>query len=169
MTHSTTVCPIFFGKNVGADSARSSRKARVWIVMLFCGLFLVREAVAADSWGTRDQRSPLQRIVQAGPVAPNASRVNAELLSLEIIDSSTIQISPPQTLTRLRMRILSIQSVESEINSLQGQEGRVIEALTKDSVDAHLIGKPITCIVTVRGDEHRRMNWARDINGLPRE
>lgn len=138
------------------------------MVVLILGIYLGGMAPAMDC-AAQSRRSSPQQIVQAGPAAPNASRVNGELLSLEIIDSSTLKIAPPQTLTRLRVRILSIQTVESMVDALHGQEGQVIDAYSKESVDPHLIGRKITCIVRLRGDERGGRYWVFDLKELLHE
>lgn len=151
------------------DPVHSATRVWAWILVSAIGLCLAGKPAATDSWARESQGGSPHRIAQAGPAAPNASRVSGELLSLEIVDSSTLQIAPPQTLTRLRIRILSSQAVESEINPLHGQEGQVLEAYSQESVDPQLIGRMVTCIVKLNADERGGQYWAYDIKGLPRE
>ena len=113
--------------------------------------------------------NPPRQVAQAAPAARNASRVTGELLSVETVDSTTLQIAPPQTLTRIRVRILSVEPVGTMVDALDGQKGKVLESYTKEAVEERLIGKNITCVVTLRADERGGKYWAGDIKESPRQ
>jgi hypothetical protein len=47
--------------------------------------------------------------VHGAPVIPNESLAAAEVLELTTIHSSTFNINPPQMLSRMKLRLLSVQ------------------------------------------------------------
>jgi len=142
-------------------SARNRMAVRVRIALLLCAVSLTG-AESVSLMGTAAAASGA-----GAPAAPNASLVTAEVLQLEMVDSTTLKISPPQSLTRLRLRILSIRDVGEELNVLRGQEGRVLEVISKGALDSTLLGRAISGIVTYRADERGGLYWIRDVRPGP--
>ena len=93
-------------------------------------------------------------------VLPNESLVTAEVLEQDIVDSTTLKIEPKQALYRWKLRLIKIEAVQRMANFLAGDEGRSIEALSKEAPSVSgLVGKTIKARVSFRGDEKNGRYW----------
>ena len=110
--------------------------------------------------------SPSGPVTQASPMAPNEGLVTGEIVSLEAVQSSTLRIMPPQILTLIRLRVLSIQG-RGTINPLRGWEGSIIEVYSKAPLGSGLVGKKVKGVVTYRGDERGGLYWIYDLQEMP--
>ena len=97
--------------------------------------------------------------VSAGPVIPNESLVRGEVVELEALHSSTLNINPPQMLFRMKLRLLSVQDVPSKPNLLTAKSGDTIEVYSRQTLLPGLVGKVIKGSVTFRGDERGGRYW----------
>lgn len=93
------------------------------------------------------------------PVVPNESLVVGEVVELRAIDSSSLNIRPPQILFRMRIRVLSVREVPSKPNLVTTRKGEILEVYSKDRLSSDLIGKVIRGRVTFRGDERGGLHW----------
>lgn len=115
------------------------------------------------------RRSSVQVLMLAGPQAPNESRVTGEILVLEPVHSSALQMAPPQVFTRMRLKLLSIQNVGAMPNPLHGREGEILEVLSRESLKSELVGKVISGTIVFRGDERGGMYWIFDVQSAARD
>lgn len=101
------------------------------------------------------------------PSIKNEGRVTAEVLDVQSVHSSQVNIAPPQFFTRVRLRLLTVGNTPGTPSFLTGGEGTVLEAYTREPVDPTLIGKQIQCTLRYRGDERGGLYWAYEIRALP--
>jgi hypothetical protein len=101
------------------------------------------------------------------PSMENEGRITAEILEVESVHSSQLNIAPPQFLTRVRLRLLAGSDTSGAPTPLTGGEGALLEAYTREQVDPNLIGKRIQCTLRYRGDERGGLYWVYEIRSLP--
>jgi hypothetical protein len=101
------------------------------------------------------------------PTLENESRLTAEVLHVEPVHSSQLNIAPPQIFTRIRLRLLAVADTPGTPSFLMGREGAVVEAYTREQVNPGLIGKKIECRLSYRGDERGGLYWLYEIRALP--
>jgi hypothetical protein len=99
--------------------------------------------------------------------APNQSRVTAEVLDASVVDSATLGIAPPQPLSRLTLKLVSVSAVGALANTLDGRAGQTIHALSKDLALAALKGRTMSLDVSLRGDERSQRYWVVDAPAAP--
>ena len=102
-------------------------------------------------------------VAQGGPVVENESPVVARVLRVEVIDSSTMGIAPPQLIDRIRLELLQIQDTPGKANRLAGRDGTIVDVHSKERVDPLLVGRVITGRVIFRGDERGGMYWIHGV------
>ena len=96
----------------------------------------------------------------AVPAIPNESLVTAEVVEHDTVDSTTLKIEPKQALHRWKLRIIKIETVQQKANFLAGDEGKSIEALSKEApAVSGLVGKTIKARISFRGDEKNGRYW----------
>jgi hypothetical protein len=131
-------------------------------------LFIICSSESVDS-GQEFRKDPKQVLLQAAPAAPNESRVTGEILEVERLHSSVLHIEPPQVLTRMRLRLLSVQSVGGMPNPLYGREGETLQVLSRERVESNLVGKVISGTIVYRGDERGGAYWLFDVQSTARD
>jgi hypothetical protein len=102
-------------------------------------------------------------VAQASPAVENESQVVARVLRVEVLESSALNIAPPQLIDRIRLELLRVQDAPGKENRLAGREGTVFDAYSKERVDPALTGKEILGRVIFRGDERRGMFWIHGV------
>jgi hypothetical protein len=96
----------------------------------------------------------------AVPALPNESLITAEVVEQDIVDSTALKIEPKQTLYHWKLRLIKIAAVKKMANFLAGNEGKSIEALSKEAPAASgLVGKTIKARISFRGDEKNGRYW----------
>ena len=102
----------------------------------------------------------------SAPSIENESRVTAEVLHVESVHSSQLNIAPPQFFTRVRLRLLTVGDTSGTPSFLTGRDGTILDAYTREQVNADLIGKKIECTLRYRGDERGGLYWLYEIRAL---
>jgi hypothetical protein len=103
----------------------------------------------------------------AGHSVQNESLVTAELLHIESVHSSQLNIAPPQFFTRVLLRLLTVGDTPGTPSFLTGRDRTVLNAYTREQVNADLVGKKIECKLRYRGDERGGLYWMYEIRALP--
>ena len=103
----------------------------------------------------------------SAPSIENESRVTAEVLQVESVHASQLNIAPPQFFTRVRLRFLTVGDTPGTPSFLTGRDGTVLDAYTREQVNADLIEKKIECTLRYRGDERGGLYWLYGIRALP--
>jgi hypothetical protein len=127
-------------------------------------------STALSPRGIREASAPaLVGRAEAAARAPsmeNESRVTAEVLHVESVHSSQLNIAPPQFFTRVRLRLLTVGDTSGTPSFLTGRDGTVLDAYTREQVTADLLEKKIECKIRYRGDERGGMYWLYEIRAL---
>ena len=95
----------------------------------------------------------------AVPAVENESVVVGEVLAKDIVDSSALNIQPHQMLLRLKLRIVSVESVAGAENFLRGQEGRTIEVFSNEVNLPAEAEKLLKLRIRYHGDERVGRYW----------
>jgi hypothetical protein len=94
----------------------------------------------------------------SGPAAPNESLVTASVTDVEIVDSATLGMQPPQPLSVLTLRLLSV-SATGDLPPAVRAAGETVRAYSKDTELTRLKGTTVTAVLTLRGDERGGRLW----------
>ena len=105
---------------------------------------------------------PMQTL--AVPALENESIVVGEVLEKIIVDSSTLGIQPRQKLWRVKLRIVSVDSVAGVDNVLRGQEGKIIEVYSNEVNAPAGEDRRIKARISFHGDERVGRYWILGIN-----
>ena len=97
------------------------------------------------------------------PAVPNETLLVGEVLEVTAVDSSALNIEPPQALFRLRLRLVSARRVPPKASFLKAGPGEVVEVYSKQVVSPRLVGKLIIGRVTFRGDELGGRHWVLEM------
>lgn len=95
----------------------------------------------------------------AVPALENESVVVGEVLARDIVDSSTLKIQPQQRLVRLKLRIVSVESVAGVDNVLGGQEGKTVEVYSNEVNAPARAEKRVKLRISFHGDERMGRYW----------
>jgi hypothetical protein len=95
----------------------------------------------------------------AVPALDNESLVVAVVLEKTLIDSSTIGIDPAQRLWRMKLRIVSVESVAGAEDVLRGQEGKIIEVFSNEVNAPAGASSRIKARISFHGDERGGRYW----------
>jgi hypothetical protein len=104
----------------------------------------------------------------AGPSIENESLVTAELLRIESVHSSQLNMAPPQVFTRIRLRLLTTDETSGTPHfGMPRDSGMTFEAYTRETVNPDVLGKKIQCKLNCRGDERGGVYGMCDMRALP--
>ena len=95
----------------------------------------------------------------AVPALENESVVVGEVLARDIVYSSTLKIQPPQRLVRLKLLIVSVDSVAGADNVLGGQEGKTVEVYSNEVNAPGGAEKQVKLRISFYGDERMGRYW----------
>lgn len=101
--------------------------------------------------------------IYGAPVIPNESLVTAEVFDVRAVDSSALNVNPPQMLYRMNLRLLSVQDAPPKANFLKKKIGEIVEVYSKEVLPSDLVGKVIKGRITFRGDERSGLYWILEI------
>lgn len=126
--------------------------------MSFFRAHIIRRLLAAQILFSLGVSS--RALVHAVPMAPNESWVIAEIVELSVVESSSLNIQPPQNLFLCQLRITKVGAVAGAENILRGNEGKTIEALTRAALGSgNLKGQWIRARISFQGDERGGHYW----------
>ena len=101
----------------------------------------------------------------AVPASENESVVVGEVLARDIVDSSTLKIQPPQRLVRLKLLIVSVESVAGADNVLGGQEGKTVEVYSNEVNAPAGAEKRVKLRISFHGDQRMGRYWIVGTSG----
>jgi hypothetical protein len=142
--HSTTWMTPTLARRAGSDRVRSAPTCAL-LVCLVSVLPLFIACVSAGSSSATAQASP-------GPIAPNESSVTADVTDVQVVDSATLGMQPPQPLSVLTLRLLSVRTSGDLPPAVPATE-KTVHAYTKDPDLTRLKGTTVTAVLTMQGDD----------------
>jgi len=101
--------------------------------------------------------------IYGAPVIPNEGLVTAEVLEVGTVQSSVLNVNPPQVLYRMKLILLSVQDVPPRANFLKDKSGEIVEVYSKEVLPSDLVGKVIKGRITFRGDERSGLYWILEV------
>ena len=97
------------------------------------------------------------------PAIPNETRFEGAVLEECAGSSGLYDISPEQTIYRLRVRVESYKEEAQAPNFLRGRIGEAVLFFTKEKPREELLGKRIRAVAEYRGDERGGKFWIKNI------
>ena len=97
---------------------------------------------------------------RAVPAVPNESLVYGEILEVDVIDSTSLDIRPKRKLWRLKLRLIKVDGIEGKNNFLRAAEDQTVEVYTADDTKrSAAVGQKVKGRISFRGDERSGRYW----------
>jgi hypothetical protein len=98
-------------------------------------------------------------VANSVPVVPNETVLEGFVIELCLTSSSSLSMSPPQTLYKLVVSVEKVEEAAGHPNFLKGREGQSITLYSKERQPPEIFGKKIRATVKYVGDERGGLYW----------